>query len=208
MSTGSTKILDDLSAIREEFYSSRRKNIFFKNSQKAECADYITTKMSIEDLVKNTVFLFKDEVIYIDYSVFKQYASPSNYEYIIKHLFQCIHHAIQSKGKYELHIHLATFSISAAERYKDFIQMFYSIYFLGEVDYGRYMSSMHIYYVPSMMNTISTILRNYMTDTMARHLSIQERIFTHNKQESASKLTELFGRTFSENLETTEDEDK
>jgi hypothetical protein len=194
----SSKLLDDISKIREEFYSSRRKNIFFSSSQKTECADFVTSKLSLEELIHNTITIISNRIIYVDYSLFKQYASPANYEQIIKRLFDCIH-TVMGNGEdgtfhpFELHIHLATFSISAAERYKDFIQWFYRIYFQSELDYGNCMAAMHIYYVPSMMNTISTILKTYMTESMSRRAAIRNKIFMYNKEESSIKLTELFG---------------
>ena len=196
MSSVSSKstVVDDISNIRNEFYSSRRKSIFFKSSQKNECAEYVTSKISVQDLIQHTITILPSTfIIYIDYTLFKQFASPTNYDEIIKHLFDCIHTLITEYGKFELHIHLATFSVSAAERYKDFIQHFYQIYFQGNVDYCGKMNAMHIYYVPSMMNTISTIMRTYMTEYMKNRALIRDKIFMYNKEESAIRLTTLFG---------------
>lgn len=195
-STKSTNqtISDDISSLREEFYSSRRKQIFFTSSQKKECADFITSRISVHDLIKNTAYIIRDNVIYIDYSLFKQFASPANYELLLNHIFDCIHSVIKTYGNFELHLYLATFSISAAERYKDFIQKFFRLYFHGEYDYGDTMSGMYIYNVPSMMNTISTMLRSYMTDAMARRNKIRDKIFMYTKEESKPRLSQLFGK--------------
>ena len=202
-----TGLIDDISSLREEFYSSRRKQIFFTSSQKKECADFITSKIPVHDLIKSTAYVVRDNIIYIDYSLFKQYASPPHYEFILNHIFDLIHSVIKTHGKFELHLYLATFSISAAERYKDFIQSFFRRYFQGEYDYGETMSGMYIYYVPSMMNTISTMLRSYMTDAMARRSKIRDKIFMYTKEESNPKLSQLFGNKSIDNDRSDNDSD-
>lgn len=198
-------LINDISSIREEFYNSTRKKIFFTNSQKKECADYITSKISLPELIHGTVYIIRDSMIYIDYSLFKQYASPTNYDFILKHLFDCIYNVMQKHGQFELHVYLATFSISAAERYKDFIQAFYRIYFQSDIDYCDKMTGMYIYHVPSMMNTISTLLRSYMTDSLTRPAKLRDKIFMYTKEESVPKLSILFGRMI--NGERMEDDD-
>lgn len=193
-STKSNKsINNDLSSLKDEFYSSRRKHIFSTSSQKKEYADFVLTKMSLDELLQNTIYIIPNynTGIYIDYSLFKQYASTSNYEYIINHIFNCICYVIEQHGHYELHINLGGFSVSAAERYKECIQLFYKRYFQDETDYGSYMKKMYIYFVPSMMNTISTILMKYMTDSMAKRTPIKEKIIMYSKEESNLKLDNL-----------------
>jgi len=73
---------------------------------------------------------------------------------------------------------LDTFSISAAERYKQAIQLFCKKCMNSSTKYGDLMSTMYIYYTPSMMTSISALLKPFINP------NIPERIIMYNKAES------------------------
>lgn len=188
-----TNLLNEIASIQEEFYSSRKKNIFYKNSQKKDCADYVAMQMSLDELIDHTIFLFHDDkFIYVDYTLFKQYGTASCYDAILQRLFSCIHKALDKNGTYELHVNLSTFSISALERYQEVIKQFYQIYFSGDIDYGLHLSQLYIYYVPTMIHTISNILSKYInSETALKRSMIRDKVTMYNKEESSTKMKHI-----------------
>ena len=119
------KMIEDISKIQTDFYSSQRKNIFMKASQKSECAEVITRQIPLEDLIRNTIYIVPNSCsIYMDYPLFKTYVNPVNYQEVVNHIFRTINDVIHQCGTFEMHINLHTFTISAAERYNQVIQSF------------------------------------------------------------------------------------
>ena len=194
--SSSTKILDDISAIQEEFYSSNRKNMFFTSSQKKECADFVNSKLSLDNLIKNTIYIVSPNLLFVDYTLLKQYASTKNYEEILNYIFYSIQKIIEECNEYELHINFQGFSVSAVERYKELIQSFYKKFFQvnqENTNYIQHLKFLYIYNVPSMMSTITTILTKYMRETVSQRLSIKDRMIMYSKEESAEKLAKIYG---------------
>ena len=194
--SSSTKILDDISAIQEEFYSSNKKNVFFTSSQKKECADFVNSKLSLDNLIKNTIYIVSPNLLFVDYTLLKQYASTKNYEEILNYIFYSIQKIIEECNEYELHINFQGFSVSAVERYKELIQSFYKKFFQvnqENINYIQHLKFLYIYNVPSMMSTITTILTKYMRETVSQRLSIKDRMIMYSKEESAEKLAKIYG---------------
>jgi hemoglobin-like flavoprotein len=169
------KMMEDISKIQTDFYSSHRKNIFMKTSQKSECAETISRQIPLEELIRNTIYIIPNSCsVYMDYPLFKTYVSPINYQIVVNHIFETINEVIRRCSTFEMHINLSTFTISAAERYSHITQ------------YSELMNRMYIYNTPSMIQTISTIMVKYTAD------SIKLKTSFYTKEESQMKLNELF----------------
>ena len=192
------RILNDISAIRDEFYSSNPKNIFFTSSQKKECADYVSSKISLESLIQGTIYLIQPNLIFVDYTLLKQYACDTNYHIVLTYLFDQIHRVLEQNTDYELHINFQGFSVSAVERHKDFIKLFYKTFFQDGTNYLSQLKMIYIYYVPSMMSTIVSILSKYMKEIVGQKITIRDKVVMISKEESPEKLSKLYACRFVE----------
>jgi hemoglobin-like flavoprotein len=181
------KMMEDISKIQTDFYSSHRKNIFMKTSQKSECAETISRQIPLEELIRNTIYIIPNSCsVYMDYPLFKTYVSPINYQIVVNHIFETINEVIRRCSTFEMHINLSTFTISAAERYSQIIQSFCNECCKNNTQYSELMNRMYIYNTPSMIQTISTIMVKYTAD------SIKLKTSFYTKEESQMKLNELF----------------
>lgn len=181
----SYNLIEEIEKFQDTYYSqSGGKNLVFKKSQKLECASHISTNFDIQLLLNKTIYIIENtNKIFIDYTVFKLYGNPNNYKIIIDRLFSLFLEVINAYGNYECHINLNTFTITAAERYKQIIEMF-----CGEclqnttTKYALYLSKMHIYNSPNMLDNISKIFMHYIEP------SVRTKIEIYNKIESNEKI--------------------
>ena len=177
---------DDLLKIQSEFYSSQHKNLFFRKSQKRDCANYVMTQVPLDVLLKRTIMRFSDtNVVYIDYTVFKTYASPENYLHVAQWLLKHIQATIRTYGGFDLHVNLSTFSMSAAERYTEAIQVFCEECHRKDQNYLDNMGNMYIYNTPNMIHMVTTIISRFTNE------SIKDKMVCYSKEESATRLHEL-----------------
>jgi hypothetical protein len=182
--------LEQITKLQDQYYSSNGgKNTFFKRNQKMECANTIAENIQIGDLLNQTAYVLPNtNRVFFDYQVFKTYANPSNYIIIITHVLSLFRHCIYTYGSYEAHVHMKTFSISAAERYKDMIQNFWEECFKTQIEYSTKLVQMYIYHTPSMVDNISVLLLPFVEKT------VQERIVLVSKRDSDEKLAALFSQ--------------
>jgi len=185
------RLLEDISNIQNEFYSSRRKHIFRKAAQKNECAEYITKSIPLADLIYNTIYVIPNtDAIFIDYLVFKTYATTENYKEIVMYLFKLINETIQQYHSFNLHVNLSTFSISAAERYLNAIQLFCLECNKSDQCYVDIMNQMYIYNTPSMINHISSMLVRVTNER------IKDKIIYFSKDESNMQMEKLISNPY------------
>lgn len=179
-------LVDLMEKYKETFYEKQSKNMFFKKGQKMDCAKEISQQFSLEEMIARTIYRIPDtNKVIFEYPIFKLYATTDNYEQIVNRILVIYDEILLTYTHYEGHIMLDTFSISAAERYKQAIQLFCIKCMNSSTKYGDLMSSMYIYYTPSMMTSISALLKPFINP------NIPERIIMYNKAESQPLWKEL-----------------
>jgi hypothetical protein len=98
-------------------------------------------------------------MIYIDYPVFKMYAHPDVYSSVIDYIQLLIDNCLQIYGSYSVHVNLESFTISAAERYRSIVDMFYAKTADKYTLYFNTIESITIYYTPNSISEIIKIFR-------------------------------------------------
>lgn len=180
-------LVENMTKIKDEYYTSSGKNLFLKKKQKQQIAEAINSKYSLDDLIENTVYVVKNtNCIYIDYSVFKMYSVPSNYQDIIDRCIEIIIMTINKYGSFQLHINLRSFNITALEMYKSVFQLYNSSCITQGLLYdSKNVEKITIYNTPSVINTLSMIIVRY-TDR-----SIKNKIIYHSSDVSQFHLDNL-----------------
>jgi len=183
------RVHQELQQIQQEFYSATPKRIFFgKTAQKMECAHNIASRFSVDELVKATAFSVPHtNVLYFDYTLFKMYATPEHYEPVVAHLLREIQAVIDTHGQFELHVNLQTFSVSAAERYRDAIQLFG---IRGGECMGDHLTKVCIYHTPNVIHTVARVLSGILSRVFRE--DIRDKVTMMDKEMSQERLQTLF----------------
>jgi hypothetical protein len=186
MNTESTVFLEKISELQNEYYSNNTKNLLFKTKQKQDFANKITNKMGLDEMISNTIYLIPNtNKIYFDYTIFKLYASPENYDYIMSYIVSLFNKNIEKYGKYEPHINLNTFSISALERYRPIIIKFCNDFLKTNKLYTDTLQTLYIYNSPSMIQLLINVMSPYVDG------NVLNKMFLINKKDSEKLISEL-----------------
>jgi hypothetical protein len=145
--------------IKEQFYQDNAKHRLFKTHQKFECAELIQQRIMIEELTKKTFWIVPDtNKVYFDYTIFKIYAIPTNFKMIVDSVLEMCSWCTDQYNTFEVHVNIDTFTVSAANRYKDIISMFCQECMIRDTRFSERLDGMHLYNTPNMMDHISAVL--------------------------------------------------
>lgn len=168
---------DKIKQLQNEFYNKNPKNFLFKKQQKLDCATEISDKCDLNTLLNNCVFIIPNtNSIFFDYTIFKLFANPANYNGIINHINHLINYCIQYYEKYTVHINLSSFTITAYERYKTLIMDFCTLCFQTQSNFSDRLTTMYIYNIPNMFDNIMALAAPFVDR------SVQSKIVTYNKK--------------------------
>lgn len=190
MSLSNIQIIQKIQDIKADFYAQNSKNIFFKKSQKQDLSNRIIQEISVDNLIRVSIYKFSQSSIFVDYSIIKIYIDTSIYEQLLDKLInimlECT--ATGPNYTYEMHINLDGFTITSAERHKSVIEQFCQRVNNNDVFFNK-MTHMYIYNTPSMIETISKLFM-YMV-----HPNIKEKMVKYDKEQSVDKLAEIVKHT-------------
>jgi hypothetical protein len=181
-------LIGQMSKLKEDYYSQNAKNTFFKKNQKIELAKQMSSTFDINLLLQKTGYIIPGTPnIYFDYTVFKLFANEDNYNLIVSYILNLFQTCITNYGEYIVHVNLDTFTVSAAERYKNLITLFNeSCISNTSIEYSKMLKFWKIYYTPSVIDMITKILKTVLEP------EIIKKIIFISKKESDEKLQNLF----------------
>lgn len=162
--------------LKTDYNSNHKSSFFFKNTFKQNCAGKITNEIGIDTLLRKTIYLIPDKnQIYLDYTIFKCYATPENYLIIVDFILHLVVHCINRFGNYEVHVNLNGFSISACDRYKDVIKLFCDKCISSESRFCEKLINMYIYNTPSVFQQISILLRPFIDSSIVGKMVLYDK---------------------------------
>lgn len=186
--TESNELMSRIEKLQADYYADSKKSFFFKKQQKEDCAAFICNgnDVKLEEMLSHTVFIIPNtNKVFFDYTIFKTYAIPDNYDSIIKRVLTLFQECISLHGGFEAHVNLATFTISAFERYKAIITKFCEECFKNNTQYSVDLVKFCIYNSPSMIDMISATARPFIDD------NVRSKIVLYNKKESEKLIHQL-----------------
>lgn len=176
-------LLDQVEKLKADFYSKQNKNTFFTSKQKLAVAETVSNSMNLQELVARSVYVIKDtHKIFLDYTIFKHFANPSNYKYIIDYILTLLTYCIEQNGNFEVHVNLDSFTVSACHRYKEVIELYLTECMKQDTELSDKLNKMHLYNVPSVFESIQKMLAPLI------HEDVKQKIELHNKKESVLTL--------------------
>jgi len=176
-----------ISELTNSYYSENKKNLFFKSSQKMDCASNVTNQIGIDNLIQNSVYIIPNtNFVFMDYTVFKTYATPENYSKIVNYILTLFDYCINTFGEYTTYVNLDTFTISAAQRYKSVIELFLNTCMSSNTEYSIRITKMFICNTPNTFHNISNILNPFIDQ------NVKSKIVLIDKTSSKDVLNSLF----------------
>lgn len=175
----SSQLLKEIEEYQNKYYENNDKNTIFKNTQKNNLASSISSRFDTNKLLTMLCYpIINTNIVIIDYSVFKLFANPNNYEIITNHILGEFKKIIETYDNFECHINVNTFTISAAERYKNMIKIFCNKSLASDTLYSDKISKLIIYYPPSMIQSISKVFSPFINP------NVKEKVIIYDKTSS------------------------
>jgi len=173
-------LLKNIENFQSQYYESNKKNTFFKNKQKIELAKEVSNSFSIDELINVTCYnVANTNRVIIDYNILKLYANPENYERIIHHIVSVFTTTINTYGKFEVHMNLNTFTVTAAERHKKMVELFCNVCMLNpNTSYSESTDKFVIYYCSNSINQIGNLFLCFVSPI------VKDKIVLIKKEES------------------------
>jgi hypothetical protein len=172
----------------EEYYSQNKKNILFKSRQKNDCAEYISNTYNIDELLSNTIYIVTGKpYLYIDYTLLKLFINENNYINVIRRYQTMFEECYITNNAIEVHLNLDTFTISAAHRYRIFIERFANECMMNGAGYSSLLSKFVIYNAPNMLDNMFGTMRHIVDQRLMSKIEIIP------KKDSAARMKDLFG---------------
>lgn len=154
---------EQLESYKTQFYSDNKKKNFFKSKQKLDCANEISKKIPIEQLLSNSIYIIPNSsFIYIDYPIVKNFLCPETYDAVSEHILQLNKIIVKIHGHFNIRVDLKSFTITAAQRYSDLIQKFCSLY-LNETEQSNNIQIIQIYNRPTIMEVLLNMFSPFIS---------------------------------------------
>jgi len=179
----SNDILNKVEELQEFFFKNNQKNIFFKKTQKSECAKYISENIDINVLIEKTVYVIPEtNIIVFEYPIFKLFANDANFTGIVDHIINLFSYLIQHYECFEINFNLESFTISAAERYIPAIKEFCNRCLSENKNFIHYMTELRILNTPTVMDMIINIISPFIEKDITKKTTYltKEETFHYN----------------------------
>lgn len=108
--------------------------------------------------------------------MFKTYGHQAIYEPIVDYIMNLVTNCIKQHNTFELHVNMQSFTITAAQRYKDVIQLFCNRCLQRNQDdtLSSHLVNMYIYNSPKMIGILSNLFAGFIDDTIRAKIKIVE----------------------------------
>jgi hypothetical protein len=181
MDTQHQEYMERIKETQRLYFESHRKNTIFKNNQKKDCANFVSTELNLQQLVRMTAVVVPNtNIIYYNYLVFKTYGNEENHILIYKHVTDTIASILDKCGSFEFHINLKSFSISACQRYRHLIA---SSFDKNQIFTDK-MTKLVVYNTPGFIDQITMMLYSSVKDILKK--------VEYVKSESDERISTLF----------------
>jgi hypothetical protein len=181
-------LMESMEKLKNTFYNSNGKNTFFKKNQKLDCAKTLCETLNLDEMIAKTMYIIPGtNKIVFQYILFKMYAHPDYYEKIVSYILHLYDVVLSVHPNIQVHVLLDSFTVSAAERYKDCISIFCKKCMNSATRYSKLIEKMYIYNTPSMVENISLIIKPFIDP------NVGQCVVLYSKAESPAMLKSLFG---------------
>ena len=148
-----------------DFYrDAPKRTLVGKTAQKAECAKAVLSEVPLDTLLAATAVRLQHDprIIFFRYEVFKTYATEETSPAINRYVANLVVDAIAQQGSCEFHVDLASFTVSAAERYRGLAAAYVAHCVSLNVEMSTMTTRMVVYNAPTFVSTVSSIAQQFV----------------------------------------------
>ena len=169
------ELMEQMNEYKKSYYDNNKKNVFFKKSQKMDCAQHITNQLDLPTLLSKTFYIIPNTTnVYFDYPLFKMYANDQIYDIVVVHIYNTIMECIQKNNVYTSHANIKGLTVTAVERYKILVEKF-NQYCIMKNEYenmNHFLKNCYIYNSPSCINMVLPILKSLIEPSTFLKISL------------------------------------
>jgi hypothetical protein len=122
--------------------------------------------------------------LFIDFVNFRKFVNRSNFDAVVNYFIEAIVRILEEHETFELHVNLKSFSVTATEKYKNIVLLFYEKY---QTNYVNRIDSVYIYNTPHIFDTIKSIF--VKLSPLSNTFMFEPTLY--NSKESPAKLAEV-----------------
>jgi hypothetical protein len=153
-------------SIESMYYENNRRNVIFnKRSQKQEVAELVTKELSVDGCIQNAIYHAynsSEETVVVNFRNLKLIAHPDIYSKLCEYGISLITHSIKKNGVYSIAINLDGLTMSAMERFRELIEVFFSL--LPDDDgFAQCIRFVTIYNSPSFFDSLYKLVRRFIS---------------------------------------------
>lgn len=183
--------LEKIQQYQNEYYRTNPKNTFFKKAQKQECAESICNQFSLEDLMNSTFWIVPNKnQLYFDYRTFKVFGNPAVYSEIVENVLRLCQWCVDEYGTFDIHVNISSFTISAAERYKDLIRLFCDECTRRDTCFSELLNEMNFHNTPNSIDQISKMIMPMLP------VEVRPKLRLFKKEQSTEILKQLYEESY------------
>lgn len=157
-------LIKNIKKVQDEFYANSKNNTFFNaKKNKNDCSEHVSQCIDLDKLISQTIFIENNSnKIFIDYTIFKTFASQLNYQTIVDSLVSKIICVKNTYRTFEIHLNLKSLTVSAIERYRPIFQVYYDTCCKYGLSYeSDILDKFEIYHAPMVINSLVPIIVKY-----------------------------------------------
>ena len=116
-------IKDKIQSVQDTYYQQNNKNIFFKKSQKKDCANKVIDEIGLNNLIEKTIYYQEGtNVIWLNYPVFKTFVTDDVCDKLTNYLIELLKYGKKYYNKVDIKVNLDGLTITGLERYKNVVE--------------------------------------------------------------------------------------
>lgn len=150
-------ILERINALKDNYYSENKKNLFFKNDQKFDCAQIITQQFNTNEIFKNVLLINQNKLCF-NYMLFKTVVYPGIYMDFIKYIFHANDEILETYSQYDIICDLKGLTMTGVERYKGFLTLLSNEGLTNGKNFLQKLGHIFIVNPPFMISNIAKII--------------------------------------------------
>jgi hypothetical protein len=117
-------IQNKIQTAQDNYYKDHTKHLFFKKTQKLDCANKVIDEVGLNDLIEKTMYYQEGtNIIWLNYAVFKTFATDEVCDKLTNYFIELLEYGKKYYNKVDIKLNLDKFTITGLERYKHFIEM-------------------------------------------------------------------------------------
>jgi hypothetical protein len=169
-------IQEQISNLQAKYYSETSKNKIFKNSQKLDCANSVVQNMDLKVLFSSCIYILPNKnVIFIDYPKLKTFVCPEIYHHVIDYSINLANQCIAKYQVFSLHINMQSFTITAAQRYKELIELYCNTCLHKDSQFQSQLQFIHLYNYPSIIPVLHKMFAHFVDDSARGKLVLEKK---------------------------------